>query len=108
MAAVAFDANGNKARFTRNNRLVSNGFSTNYQTVLDTTYNIEQVGDVRLLKFAAMPDGFEADFFFQRMFAEHNGSVWYAFKDTVTTGQGYSIRMNRTATDALLTSLGIN
>ncbi|MDH4391352.1 MAG: hypothetical protein QE285_08005, partial [Aquabacterium sp.] len=95
---VAFDANGNKARFTRNNRLVSNGFSTNYQTLLDTTYTVEQVGDARLLKFAAMPAGFETSYLFSRRFAERDGLVWYAFKDAAPAGQAnWSLRLNGTA-----------
>lgn len=105
---VAFDANGNKARFTRNNRLVSNGFSTNYQTLLDTTYTIEQVGDVRLLKFAAMPPGFEDRFVFARRYAERGGAVWYAFKDAVPVDRiGFTQRLDGTAWDALRTALGI-
>lgn len=104
---VAFDANGNKARFTRNNRLVSNGFSTNFVNLLDTTYSIETVGGVRLLKFAAMPEGFENRFGFTRRFAERNGGVWYAFKDTPSSAPTWSIRLNGPATDALRTALGI-
>ena len=46
---VAFDAHGNKARFTRNNRLPHNRFSTNERTPLDTAYTVEQMGDLRLL-----------------------------------------------------------
>jgi hypothetical protein len=105
---VAFDANGNKARFTQNNRLVSNGSSTNYTTLLDTTYTVETLGGVKVLKFAAMPPGFEDQFRFQRMFAERNGGVWYAFKDRVATEPQWSIRLNTTATAALLEALGIS
>lgn len=105
---VAFDANGNKARFTRNNRLVSNGFSTNYQPLLDTTYTVEQVGDVRLLKFAAMPSGFETTHHFSRRYAERGGLVWYAFQDAVPAGQqNWTLRLNGSAWDALRTVLGI-
>ena len=104
---VAFDANGSKARFTSNNRLVSNGFSTNYNTLFDTTYSIETVGGVRLLKFAAMPDGFDSRFLFVRRFAERNGAVWFAFKDRVSPDTNWSIRLNGTATGALRTALGI-
>ena len=104
---VAFDANGNRARFTRNNRLVSNGNSTNYTLLLDTTYSIETVGGVRLLKFAALPDGFEANYRFQRLYAERNGGVWYAFKDVVAATPNHSIRLNREGSDALRQALGI-
>jgi hypothetical protein len=104
---VAFDANGNKARFTQNNRLVSNGSSTNYITLLDTTYTVETLGGVKVLKFAAMPAGFEDRFRFQRMFAERNGGVWYAFKDTLSAETTWSIRLNDSATTALRAALGI-
>ncbi len=105
---VAFDADGQKARFTRNNRSVSTGFSTNYQTILDTTYTIETLGDARLLKFAAMPEGFEDRFQFTRRYAERGGLVWYAFKDAVPAGQlNWTQRLNGTAWDALRTVLGV-
>ena len=105
---VAFDANGNKARFTQNNLLVSNGFTTNYSTLLDTTYTIEDVGGVRLLKFAAMPAGFENSHRFARLFAQRaSGGVWYGFKDTVQAVPIWSIRLNKTADDALRQALGI-
>ena len=104
---MAFDANGNKARFTQNNRFVSNGFSTNYITLLDTTYTVETLGGVKVLKFAAMPAGFEDRFRFQRMFAERAGAVWYAFKDTVPAEPDWTIRLNGGATTALRAALGI-
>ncbi|MDT7833801.1 hypothetical protein [Aquabacterium sp. OR-4] len=104
---VAFDAEGAKARFTRNNRLVSNGQSTNYSTLLDTTYSVETMGGVRLLKFAAMPEGFESSFRFARRYAERDGAVWYAFKDSAGTTPNWSIRLNGTASQALRTALGI-
>lgn len=104
---VAFDADGNKARFTRNNRLVSNNTSTNYVNLLDTTYSIETVGGVRLLKFAALPAGFETDYGFTRRYGERNGAVWYAWKNTLSTKPDWSIRLNGTASQALRTALGI-
>ena len=104
---VAFDAVGNKARFTQNNRLASNGFSTNYSTLLDTTYTIEDVGGVRLLKFAALPVGFEDQFRFTRLFAQRNGGVWYAFRDRLSPTPIWTIRLNNTATGALKQALGI-
>ena len=104
---VAFDANGNKARFTQNNRLVSNGFSTHYSILLDTAYTVEMLAGVKVLRFAAMPAGFEDRFRFQRMFAERNGGVWYAFKDTVAAEPIWTIRLNGSATTALRTALGI-
>lgn len=105
---VAFNAAGNVARFYRNNRSASNGFTTNYVKVLDTSYSLQTLGGTTLLSFAAMPEGFEDEFAFQRMFAQRNGAVWYAFKDTVSGKPLYSIRLNKSATEALATALGIN
>ena len=105
---VAFDANGQKARFTRNNRLVSNGLNTNFQALLDTTYTVEQLGDARVLKFAAMPAGFEDRFFFARRFVERGGLVWYGFQDVVPAGQvNWTQRLSGTAWNALRTALAI-
>jgi hypothetical protein len=104
---VSFDANGNKARFYRNYRSVATGFTTAYVNLLDTTYTIETLGGKKVLKFAAMPDGFERDFFFQRMFAEHNGSVWYSFKDSTPVTPVYQIRINGIALRAIEQVLGV-
>ena len=104
---VAFDANGQKARFYNNNRAASTGFTTNYVKLLDTTYTIETVGGYRVLKFAAMPAGFENDYLFQRMFGERDGAVWYAWKDAVPSTPMYSIRLNRPAIVGLENALGI-
>ena len=104
---VAFDANGQKARFYQNNRAVTSNFTTNYVALLDTTYTVETLGGVRVLRFAAMPAGFETDFLYQRMFAERASGVWYAFKDAVPAGVGWSIRLNREAAGALGGVLGI-
>ena len=103
---VDFDANGNNARFARNNRLVGNGGTTNYGTLLDTTYGIETLGAVRLMKFASLPAGFEARFDHSRQFAERNGGVWYACNSPVGV-VNWSIRLNATAKAALFTALGI-
>jgi trimeric autotransporter adhesin len=103
---VSFNANGNQARFYRNNRALTTGFTTNYQTLLDTTYTIETVGGVRLLRFAAMPAGFEDSYRFTRLFAERNGAVWYAFQDVPPTQPNWSVRLNKTALEALMQALG--
>ncbi len=104
---VAFDATGNKARFYQNNHATSTNFTTNYVKLLDTTYTIDTVGGVRLMHFAAMPAGFEADYGFQRLFAERDGGVWYAWKDSVPSTTGWSIRLNGSAFDALRAALGM-
>lgn len=105
---VAFDPNGQKARFSRNNRSASTGFTTNHQVVLDTTYTVQTVGGLRLLRFAALPDGFADRFGFERLYGERNGGVWYAFKDTVPASTMWSIRLNAPAARALATTLGIS
>ncbi len=105
---VSFDTLGQKARFYRNYRLKSNNTTTAYARLIDTTYSIETLGGVRVLKFAALPEGFERDYGFARMFAERVGGVWYAFKDFVAAAPGYSIRLNGVATEALMTALAIN
>ena len=104
---VAFDANGRKARFYRNYRSVATGFTTAYLTLLDTTYTVETLGDARVLRFAALPAGFEADFKFERLFAERAGAVWYGFKDSVTAAPQFSLRLNSAGRNALLTALGM-
>lgn len=104
---VAFDAMGQKARFYQNNRAVNTGNTTNYQKLMDTTYTIETLGGVRILKFAAMPDGFETAHRFSRLFAERNGGVWYAFKDAMPGTVDWSVRLNREANQALREALGI-
>ena len=104
---VAFDANGSKARFWRNYRSVATGFTTAYTLLLDTTYTIETLGAKRVLRFAALPAGFEADFVFARCYAEHEGFVQYASKDSVPATPVWQIRMNATASAALTQALGI-
>ncbi len=105
---VALSASGNRARFYQNNRAVATGFTTNYTRLLDTTYSVQEVGGVRLLQFAAMPDNFERDFAFQRLYAQRNGAVWYAYKDSVPGTPYHSIRLNGAATDAMAKALGID
>ena len=104
---VAFDTSGQKARFYQNHRLVSNGFTTNHVKLLDTTYKIETLGGVRVLSFAAMPDNFESSYYFQRLFAEREGSVWYAHKDSILGTPQWSVRLNSAASVALRKALGL-
>lgn len=104
---VAFDASGQKARFYQNNRLVLGGGTSNYVKLLDTAYKVETLGGVRVLRFAAMPDGFDASNGYQRLFAERAGGVWYGFKDSVPATPQWSIRLNNAASAALRTALGL-
>lgn len=104
---VAFDANGRKARFYRAYRLASSGNSTAYLPLLDTTYSVETLGNGKVMRFAALPEGSEQQTPTERLFAEYDGSVWYGFKDRVTGQPGYSIRLNDTARAALFQTLGL-
>lgn len=104
---VAFDAVGQRARFSRNYRSVSTGFTAAHEALLDTTYTVQTLGGLRVLSFAALPAGFERDFGFQRMFVEREGAVWYAFKDVVPTEPIYSIRLNGVAGQALREAMAL-
>ena len=96
-----------RARIWRNYRLASTNATAAYEKLLDTTYELETLGGVTLMRFAAMPAGFEEQFFFQRLFALRNGAVWYAFKDSVPAQPQFHIRLNGTALDALTGALGV-
>ncbi len=99
---VAFNPATGAARFYTANRLVAGDKPTNFVAVLDTTYTVAVTGGKKVLKFAAMPAGFVGRGFFERMYAEHNGSVWYAGKDHVPASElMWSIRINKPAYDAL-------
>jgi len=105
---VAFDPAGKKARFTRNNRLASSDSPAKFELMMDTTYAIEQLGDVRMMRFAAMPADFEARFGYAFRLAERGGQVWYATQPfTAADKLSWSQRLNGTAWDALRTVLGI-
>jgi len=104
---VSFDPNGQKARFTMNNRRADNGHSANYVTLMDTTYSVEPVGDAKVLKFAAMPAELKDQLFGERLYIERGSLVVYGFRERVPDGPMYSIRMNETAARALAATLGI-
>jgi hypothetical protein len=104
---VAFDPGTQRARFWRNYRRATNNVTTAYVPLLDTTYEVQMLGGARLLRFAALPEGFERDFGFERIYAERNGSVWLAGKDAVPAKPVYSIRMNGVAATALTAALGL-
>lgn len=105
---VAFDPTGNKARFTRSNRLASNGSPANFQLLLDTTYTVEQVGDARVMRFAAMPAAFEASFGYAFRLAERGGQVWYATQSNLPVEKvNWAQRLNGPAWDAVRAVLSI-
>ena len=78
--------------------------------LLAVVLGLDQVGLAHLLDqhaTAAIPADFERDFFFQRMFAEHNGSVWCSPKDSTPATPVYSIRINGIALRAIEAVLGV-
>lgn len=104
---VAFDAVGRKARFYRNNRAAGTNFTTNYVKVLDTTYTVEQVGDARVLRFAALPDELSDGIAGERLYVERGGLVRFGAKDEVPAGRRYSLRLNGVAAGHLGQLLGM-
>lgn len=103
---VAFDPARGAARFVRFNTDATTGAGLNPTVVLDTTYTVEMLGDARVLRFAAMPPGFEDDYRFARLYVERRGEVRNGFKDTAGT-LTHSIRLNGPALTALTSALAI-
>ena len=104
---VAFDANGSKARFYRNNRSASTGFTTNYVTLLDTTYAIETLGGRRLIRFAQTPQEVLDRGGLHRIFVERAGLVRYGQQTRIFPGGQHTIRLNGVAWEALRTQLNL-
>ncbi len=96
------------ARFDQSNRAVATGFTANDAKRLDTSYSVQEVGGARRLQFAAMPDGYERDVAFQRLFAQRNGALWYAYKDSLPGMPYHRIRLNGAATGAMAKALGVD
>jgi hypothetical protein len=105
---VAFDPDGRRARFWRNHVAAATGFATNFVPLFDTTYIVDTLADARVLRFAALPEVFERELRYERMFGERQGAVWYASKDRVNEWPEYSIRLNGVASGALRKALGID
>ena len=76
-------------------------------TILETSYSISNQGDAKVLRFKAEPTQLNTSYFpRERIFVERNGVTHVGFKDKPTTS--FQQRLNKTATDALLATLGIN
>ena len=103
---VAFDAVGQKARFYRNNRAVGTNFTTNYVKLLDTTYTIEQAGDAKVMRFAALPAEVSDGLAGERLFIERGALVSYGTKESLAARR-YSVRINFTAAEFLGNLLGL-
>jgi hypothetical protein len=104
---VAFDPDGHRARFWRNHVAAATGFTSNNVLLLDTTYTVDTLADARVLRFAALPEVFERELRYERVFAERQGAAWYASKDRVNELPEYSIRLIGAASGSLRKALAI-
>lgn len=104
---VAFDANGQKARFFRHNRTAAQNFTTNYVAILDTTYTIETIGGYRVMKFAQTPAEMLDQGGFMRLFVQRAGEVRFGSQTRHFPGGQHTIRLNGVAGEALRAQLGL-
>ena len=104
---LAFDAKGNKARYFYADELYPGGPVRNVTTALDSSFSIETVNGVRVLKIAAAP----ASFFSgsgELLFAERSDGVWRAYAGALPAQPlTWSIRLNSIASKALRAALGL-
>lgn len=104
---VAFDANGQRARFFRHNRAVATNFSTNYVAILDTTYTIETLGDYRAIRFVQTPEEILDRSGYARIFVQRAGEVRFGQQNRIYQNGQSTIRLNGVAAEALGAQLGI-
>ena len=102
---LALDANGNKARYFYTDNSLGVAVA-NVTTALDSSYSIELVNGVRVLKIAASPtslgDGSPM------LFAERSDGVWRATAGALPAQPlTRTIRINGIASKALRTALGL-
>lgn len=103
---LALDANGNKARFFYTDN--SLGVAVRNVTIaLDSSYSIETVNGVRVLKIAATPTSLVSGGS-EMLFAERSDGVWRANAGVLPAQPlTWSIRLNSIASTALRTALGL-
>jgi len=103
---LALDANGNKARYFYTDDSLG-GAVRNVTTALDSSYSIEMMNGVRVLKIAATPTSFDPSGG-PILFAERSDGVWRA-DAVVLPAQPltWTIRVNGIASKALRTALGL-
>ena len=76
------------------------------KTILESSYSISDQGDAKVLRFKAEPTQLNTSSFpRERIFVERNGVTHAGFKDKPTTS--FQQRLNKTATGALLSTLGV-
>ena len=77
------------------------------KTILESSYSISDQGGAKVLRFKSEPTQINTSYFpRERIFVERNGVTHVGFKDKPTTS--FQQRLNKTATDALLSTLGVN
>ncbi|MBX3621657.1 MAG: hypothetical protein KF891_16935 [Rhizobacter sp.] len=81
------------------------GSPRNCDIVGTGTYSIEPRGDARVMRFSDAPDAARA-LTYNRLFVERGGKVYYGFR--VKPVVDNTLRLNLTATDALLQQLGLS
>lgn len=77
----------------------------NCDTVGTGTYTIETLGDARVMRFHNLPAA-ARDFNYYRSFVERGGQVYFGYRTKLAVDN--TLRLNLTATDALLAELGLS
>ena len=90
----------------RNSTLFINGVST-CKAILESSYSISDQGGAKVLRFKSEPTQLNtSNFPSYRIFVERNGITHVGFRDKPATS--FQQRLNKTAAEALLATLGIN
>lgn len=110
MRARFYECEGNMATLTatppRNSTLSINGVST-CKTILVSNYSISAQGDAKVLRFTAEPTQLNVNNFQNyRLFVERGGIAYVGFRDKQMVS--FQQRLNKTAAEALLASVGLN
>jgi hypothetical protein len=95
----------NAVTYYRCLRRASDSATRNCDVIGTGTYTIETVGDGRTLRFSNLPVD-TAQYNFERVFVERDGAVYYGSQSKLQVIG--SLRLNTTASEALLTALGIS
>ncbi|MBC7954431.1 MAG: hypothetical protein H7Y33_00995 [Cytophagales bacterium] len=101
---IAFGS-GNSVRYLSCALRAADGSPRNCDFIDTGTYSIETVGDARVMRFANVP-GDARSLNFNRLFVERGGKVYYGFRTKLSVDN--TLRLNATATDALLGQLGLS
>jgi hypothetical protein len=100
---VSFAA-GNVAKYWLCLRRASDGSTRNCTAAGTGSYSIETLGDARVLRLAGQP-AVAGTLGYTRTLVERGGHVWYGYRTKLTTTS--QLRLNKPATEALFSALGI-